>query len=492
MMREHAEPPVVMSGMHWRSHGPSCRRCAGVPMSAMHWRFASGRIKRMTGPNRRAGPVVLLLCVSLLFACARANTAPATPTAMPMPTTPAPTGTPVPPATRTEPAPTSSATAPGPTAVGPTPAAAAPILAGYYAGWGAGRYPIAALPADQLSVLIYAFANVSAGGECVPEDPKQDDPNWAALQTLRQQHPALKVMISVGGWSQSGLFSDVAATAAARARFAASCAAFIQAHGFDGLDVDWEFPVSGGLPGNHYRPDDGQNFTLLLAELRRALDAQGQADGRHYRLTIAAPAGPSEYRHLELKGLAALLDWFNLMTYDFYTAASPTTNFIAALYPSSTDPDPVRRQTHNADAAVRAYLAAVVPAGKLLLGTSLYGRGWQGVPPANDGLYQSDRGPASGPATGGYASDGVLAYPDLESHFINAGGYARHFSAEAKAPWLYNPAAQIFISYDDPESLGDKADYALAHGLGGMMFWELSLDDQQHALVSALHSRLNP
>lgn len=363
------------------------------------------------------------------------------------------------------------------------------ILAGYYPGWGAGHYPVADIPADQLTHVFYAFANVSAGGECISEDPKQDDANWPALQTLKQQHPRLRVLISVGGWSQSGLFSDVAATPEARAHFAESCAAFVKAHGFDGLDVDWEFPVSGGLPTNHYRPDDGHNFTLLLAELRRALDAQGPADAgsSRYLLTIAAPAGPTEYGHLELGLIHSYLDWINLMTYDFNTADSPTTNFNAPLFASASDPTPqARRQSRNADAAVRAYLAAGVPARKLVLGTTFYGRGWRGVPATNDGFYQPDTGPAKGT----FADDGVFSYADLESNYLPS--YTRHFQAEAKEPWLYNPATQIFISYEDPESLGYKANYAVAQGLGGMMFWELSLDDAQHSLVNALHGRLVP
>jgi chitinase len=150
-----------------------------------------------------------------------------------------------------------------------------------------------------LTRVLYAFANASAGGECVSSDPARDDANWQALQTLKQAHPQLKVLISVGGWSQSGLFSDVAASAEARTHFAESCASFVTAHGFDGLDIDWEFPVEGGLPTNHTRPDDGLNFTGLLAELRRALVAQGATDGRRYLLTIAAPAGPAEYKHLD-------------------------------------------------------------------------------------------------------------------------------------------------------------------------------------------------
>ncbi len=415
--------------------------------------------------------LLLLLLSAVLVACS----GPA-PTQRPTLTAPM-TTTPTPPATPSAPAPTPTATeAP------PSVQSLARVLAGYYPGWAATRYPVSAIPADQLTHVLYAFANISAGGECVASDPAQDEANWQALQALKQAHPQLKTLLSVGGWSQSGFFSDVAATPEARTHFAESCAALVQAHGFDGLDVDWEFPVGGGLASNHTRPEDGVNFTALLAELRQALTAQGQAAGRRYLLTIAAPAGPSEYKHLELKLIPSYLDWINLMTYDFTTGASPTTNFNAPLFASATDPD-ARAATHNAAAAVQAYLAAGVPARKLVLGAALYGRGWQGVPAKNDGLYQPD----SGPAQGTYAADGVFSYPDLVQHYLPT--YTRHFQPDAQVPWLYNPATRIFISYEDPESLGLKADYAVGQNLAGMMFWELSLDDAQHSLVSALHRK---
>ena len=366
----------------------------------------------------------------------------------------------------------------------PSTTSLARVLAGYYAGWSANRYPVSAIPAGQLTHVIYAFANISASGECVASKPTQDSANWQALQSLKQDHPQLKLLLSVGGWSQSGLFSDVAASADSRAHFAESCAAFMQANGFDGLDVDWEFPVSGGLPTNHTRPEDGLNFTALLSALRTALNAQAAGSGRHYLLTIAAPAGPSEYQHLELRLIAPYLDWINLMAYDFTTAASPTTNFNAPLFAAAADPAAAKRKPLNDAAAVQAYLAAGVPAHKLILGTALYGRGWQGVPAANDGLYQSN----TGPAQGSFAADGVFSYGDLETRLLPV--YTRHFARDAQVPWLYNPGTQTFITYEDPESLGLKADYAVGQNLGGMMFWELSMDDAQHNVLNALYTHL--
>jgi chitinase len=119
-------------------------------------------------------------------------------------------------------------------------------------------------------------------------------------------------MISVGGWTLSSKFSDVALTAQSRTRFAQSAVNFIVQYGFDGVDIDWEFPVAGGLESNVYRPEDKQNYTLLLRELRIQLDARGALDARKYYLSIAAPAGDDKIRNIEPAGIGAVCDWINI------------------------------------------------------------------------------------------------------------------------------------------------------------------------------------
>ena len=413
------------------------------------------------------------LAASLLLSAALAACSLVAPTQRPTITamTPSPTSSP-------RPTPTS-------TLLPPSAESLARVLAGYYAGWSADRYPVAAIPAEQLSHVFYAFANISPGGECVASNPAQDSANWQALQVLKRAHPQLKVLLSVGGWTQSGLFSDVAADAQSQRLFAASCAEMMAANGFDGLDVDWEFPVAGGLASNHTRPEDGLNFTALLSELRAAITIQGATDDRRYLLTIAAPASPAEYQHLELRLIAQYVDWINLMAYDFTTGESPITNFNAPLHAAAGDRAPeADRQALNVAAAVQAYLAAGVPGRKLVLGAAFYGRGWQGVPAAHDGLFQ----PNTGPARGSFGDDGIFSYGDLETRFLRAD--TRHFAPDAQVPWLYDAGTQTFITYEDPELLGLKADYAVGQNLAGMMFWELSMDDARHSLLNALHAHL--
>jgi chitinase len=405
-------------------------------------------------------------------------------------TTPSPTSAPTAAITPSKtPAASPSSTAPASVPGGQTPAAAAtaagttkPRVVGYYSsGSAAHGYQIADIPADQLDAVIYAFLGLTPSGDCFPLSATQDSANFIALRQLKLAHPKLSILFSVGGASNSTLFSDVAATAALREHFAQSCVAFMKKNGFSGIDIDWEYPVSGGAAGVHHNPADKQNLTALLAALRKQLDEQGSADQTHYLLSLAGPAGAEQIANLELNAIPASLDWIDLMAYDFVTQASATTGFKAPLFASTADPS-AKKQANTIDAAVKAYLAAGVPASKLILGAGLYGRGWKGVAATNNGLFQAN----SGPAQGTWAKDGVFGYQDLAANYLPA--YTRSYDSGAQAVWLYSSAAQVFITYEDAQSLSAKAAYVNNNHLGGMMVWELSFDDPQHTLLKAVEA----
>jgi chitinase len=217
----------------------------------------------------------------------------------------------------------------------------------------------------------------------------------------------LKVLISIGGWTWSSRFSDAARSDASRQKFVKSCLDLYLVQyrdTFDGVDIDWEYPVSGGLtPG---RPEDTHNFTLLMEEFRRQMDTLQQSTGRSCLLTFAGSASREAMSHIELGELSQSVDWINLMAYDFHVATEPTTGFLAPLYGSHRDPDPTSRTDENVDAAVRGYLAAGVPAKKIVLGIPFYGRAWQGA--TGDGLFA----PAAGPASAKY-EPGYMDYTEL-------------------------------------------------------------------------------
>ena len=361
------------------------------------------------------------------------------------------------------------------------------VVGAYYPEWGIydRDFQVEDIPAENLTHIFYAFAKINGNGEVEPfdswaatqatfgnkytsgESQAGKAGNFAELQALKQEHPHLTNMISIGGWTLSGPFSDVALTETSREVFANSAVDFMVEYGFDGIDIDWEYPVSGGRPGNIYRPEDTQNYTLLLGELREQLDAQGNIDGQEYQLTVASPAGLYHLDNYDLAGMSQHLDFFNVMAYDYHGAWESTTNHQAALYGKPND-------TSNVDSTVQKYLDAGVPAEDIVMGAPLYGRSWQGVGNTDSGLFQ----PATGAGPGTWpGEDSLLDYHDLYDKVTDPNsGYVRYWDGDAKVPYVYNQSQGVFSTYEDIESLTHKLNYIDEKSLGGMFFWEASAD----------------
>lgn len=381
-----------------------------------------------------------------------------------------------------------AAQTPNPTKV---PSNAPYRLIGYYASWDVYNRAVflSQIRGENLTHLNYAFSNISPEGECVLGDIDADttrffsgsesvsaqaDPieglrgNFRQLALLKEKYPVLKALISIGGWTWSEHFSEAALSETSRMRFVKSCLdLYLVRYGdaFDGVDLDWEYPVAGGMyPG---RPEDMENYTLLVQEFRKQMDALQEATGREYLLTIAGPAAPDTISHFELEKMAQSLDWINIMAYDYHVASEPVTGLLSPLYGSPRDPDEVSRAAYNGDAAVRAYLATGVPAEKIVLGIPFYGRAWQGT--EGNGLFRDAGGPAPAKDEPGYMSYTEIAQGPLKT-------FRRYWEEEAKVPWLHDSPDGVFISYEDAESIEWKVRYIREKGLGGAMVWELGLD----------------
>jgi chitinase len=362
-------------------------------------------------------------------------------------------------------------------------AADAPRIAAYYDG----GMPVAQIPAAKIDDLIYAFGEPDDGGSCAPPTAAQAE-TFAALRRLRAAHPGLRLIVSIGGWDAAPQYSDIALTARSRGRFAASCIrAFLVRQGFDGIDLDWEFPVRGGM--NRSLPQDRADATALVREFRRRLDTLGRRTHRHYLLTVATPAGTwqqggaySVGDSYDLAALARSVDWLNVMTYDMNNVFSPLSGFNAPLDADPDDPVPQpQRARDNLTGAVAYYESHGVPADEIMLGVAFYGRGFTGVAPRNAGLYSK--------YTGGFAE---TPWKTVQSQLLTSPEWVRHWSATARAPWLYNASRHIFFTYDDPLSLGIKADFARREHLRGVMIWVLGEDDPAGSLLSALATHLRP
>ncbi|MFJ4673363.1 glycoside hydrolase family 18 protein [Kitasatospora purpeofusca] len=392
---------------------------------------------------------------------------------------------------------------------------------GYFTQWGAdssAKRVQETGQAGRLTVINYAFGNVSADGTCFEtNDAGQGDAHndyqrafsaadsvdgvadapgqrlkghFNQLRKLKAKNPRLRTVISLGGWSWSKYFSDAAATDEARRKFVSSCLDLYlkgdlprladspeggpgaAAGVFDGIDLDWEYPGGGGDAGNVVRPEDGHNFTLLVAEFRRQLDALGGRKGKHYLLTAAVAANETVADRLELPEVAKSVDWLNLMTYDLHGPweGKGPANHQANLYADPTDPDARQR---SADKAVVHYGERGLPSRQTVLGAPFYGHGWTGVPAGNrGGLYQKATGTA----------------PDLSYKEINALPGRTYVDRDHGASWKYD--GTTFYSFDSAEVLTEKARYARWNDLGGVMVWSLDGDDARGSGIAALDKGL--
>ena len=347
-------------------------------------------------------------------------------------------------------------------------------LIGYVAGWHV--WTTDKIDAQKLTHINYAFADIVDGK--VASYLENDEYNFQVLDSLRLENPDLKILISVGGWARSTYFSDAALTEESRKVFAESAVDFMKRYNLDGVDLDWEYPGNPGA-GNVFRAVDKQNFTLMLAELRRQLDEQSRIDGREnepYLLTIATGASKGFLENTEMHKAHQYLDFINLMTYDYHTGGSPVAGHHTNLYPSQS----IHYTRGSADESVQWNIDAGIPAEKLILGAAFYGRYWTDVRPVDNGLYQFAPG----------SDRGSVGFDELRDKTINKNGFTRFWDDEAKAPWLWNPETRMFISYDDEESLRHKTHYIKARGLGGAMFWEYS-SNYGEELLNALYDGLN-
>jgi len=328
----------------------------------------------------------------------------------------------------------------------------------------------------------------------------------------------VKILMSVGGWTFSQNFSDVARTPEARERFARSCVAFMERHGFDGIDLDWEYPGGDGWDGatcrqgadpctpeqkreravragdqvtfHHLEPgacvscrdEDGANYVRLLASLRDALGER--------LLTAAVGAGPHIRDRMDVAGMARHVDWLSLMTYDFHGAWDAQTGFNAPLETDDGSGFSIRD-------SVDGYLEAGLPADKLVMGTAFYGRGWVQVPNAAPGAQgqapagvvdnQSGLVRDNGVVTGTW-EPGYWTWRLIREHYLTPeSGYVRGWDERAASPYLYSPEDRVWIGYDDPRSIRMKAAWARERGLRGVMTWEIPDDDCEDSLARALN-----
>ena len=283
------------------------------------------------------------------------------------------------------------------------------------------------------------------------------------LRELKRRYPHLKILISLEG-AAAGFAED--AKPANRVAFVASCVdTFLRGHFapgivepgiFDGVDVDWEYPQAS----------DADNFRALLEEFRRQMNAVRSG----LRLSVAVGPHPRMEPRTDFATIARLVDQIGVMNYDYHGPWSPTTGFLAPLFPDTAHPG----RSGSIATSMAAYESAGVPREKLLMGVPFYGYGWTGVNGTDHGLFQP-----------GHGVDGDRPYRYIRTLATSG---SLHRDPRSQAPWLYDGTS--FWTYDDPVSVRYKVSYAAQQHLGGIMIWELSEDTAEGDLLHAAHRSL--
>ncbi|UXH80138.1 chitinase C-terminal domain-containing protein [Roseateles amylovorans] len=451
-------------------------------------------------------------------------------------------------------------------------------IIGYFTSWRTGKngqpaYLAPQIPWAQMTHINYAFAHVDganqlsigntadaanpatgltwpgiAGAEMDPAYPYKG--HFNLLNKFKKQYPNVKTLISVGGWAETAGFytmttqADGSANTAGINTFADSAVAFLRQYGFDGVDIDYEYPTSmkdAGNPvdfaiSNARRAWLMKNYVVLMRTLRAKLDAAGQTDQRHYLLTIAAPSSGYLLRGMEAFQVTQYLDYVNIMSYDLHGSWNQFVGPNAALYDDGRDAELLAWNYYGASQYARIgylntdwayhYFRGALPAGRINIGVPYYTRGWKEVSGGTNGLWgqaalaDQSKCPA-GTGTGGTVQkcgagavgiDNLWHDLDMSSKEVPAGSnplwhtmnlaqgrsgsylasyglnpatqpadqlvgtYVRQYDATLVAPWLWNAQKRVFLSIEDDQSLGVKAQYVADRGIGGVMFWELAGD----------------
>ncbi|XP_048248854.1 chitinase-3-like protein 1 [Haliotis rufescens] len=340
----------------------------------------------------------------------------------------------------------------------------------YVSGWARYRAsPVTFNPEDiaphLCTHLSFAFATLDDSGTQLKAADSGDDPGmYKRFNALKSGSPHLKTLLSVGGWTMgSKLFSVLVANDSNIEAFSTSTVKFLRDHGFDGLDIDWEYPAARGSG-----PRDKQRFTKLVQTLHLAFKTEARDSGKPHLLLTAALA-PSPYHvqeSYEAVLLAKSLDLINLMTYDMHGEWDKPmlVGHHAALYGTTTDPN------LNVDAMASYWASLGIPKHKLLIGVPFYGKTFS----LNDTSVNGVGAPAYGPGAAGKLTheEGTLAYYEVCQLLGNT---TSKMSANQSVPYLVDN--ERWVGYDDEKSLQEKVKYVIDHGYGGIMVWALDLDD---------------
>lgn len=330
----------------------------------------------------------------------------------------------------------------------------------YYTGNGE---TIKQYPVDKLTHIIYGFLKLDK--DHLTFRNEQQRKTIEELVKLKKQYPHLKIMVSIGGWGGCAPCSRLFSSTEHRNNFAESAVALFKKYKIDGLDLDWEYPAIEGYPGHAYEKADKNNFTALVKALRHEMKSK-------FLLSFAA-GGFVKYleESIDWNEVIPLVDFVNLMTYDLVNGYSQVTGHHTLLYDYRPEQESTRK-------CVDWLLNKNVLSEKLIIGAAFYARVWQNVENENHGLYQHGK------------FWKAVNYKDFAAYFSDTSGYEYFWDDKAMAPFEYNASKRLFATFDDKTSIQAKAEFIKRKKLGGVMFWELSLDLPRDGLLDEISKGL--
>lgn len=331
------------------------------------------------------------------------------------------------------------------------------VVIAYYMGDGS---DISNYKTDELTHIIYSFLHLK-GNKLVVANAT-DSLAITRLVALKGANPALKIILSLGGWGGCPTCSEVFNTETGRQEFARSVLELFKAYHADGLDLDWEYPAIASVPGFKYMPEDKQNFTSLITTLRNTV-------GPEYELSFAAGGFGDFLQHsVEWRKVMPLVNYVNLMTYDFVNGYSTRTGHLTSLYSTA-------KQSESVDYTVNYLDSIGISLNKVVIGLAFYARLFTGVDAENNGLYQKGK------------FSGYVSYKDFDETFGSKSGFLYYWDKLAKAPYAYNKSTQTFATFDNLHSAYLKTKYAKDRKLAGVMFWELRGDKETGGMLDMIY-----
>lgn len=312
---------------------------------------------------------------------------------------------------------------------------------------------------EKITQLIFSFGHLN--GNRFHLKNMNDTLTIQKLVMLKKRNPGLKILLSLGGWGGCSTCSAVFSTKTGRKEFTHSVKEILRNFDADGIDLDWEYPAIAGFPGHTYSADDRKNFTSLVHQLRKKL-------GRKAIISFAA-GGFDQYLQtsIDWKKVMPVINYVNLMSYDLVSGYSTVTGHHSGLY--STE-----KQKQSIDNAISFFKSIDAKLNKIIIGAAFYARGWDSVSNENNGLFQA----------GMYKH--FIPYKSFNERLSKDSGFVYFTDSAALAPYAYNHLTKTFATFDNEYSVREKVNYIKKMKLGGIMFWELTLDKPVDGLLDVI------